>query len=159
MVDQSDGDEKQYNWISEPNSPRSKENLLNPNFNKRMNELSKAYFIRDKYDNCYHQAKPLHSFEWKDCKMVTRTVQTNVLELLGVDDLFPHNSKNHELIRRRNMLNQKVEEEYVFQNEDLNEATNLISRGMVNNVLKNFEGFQEKKKRRKLLPARMRRLP
>jgi hypothetical protein len=30
---------------------------------------------------------------------------------------------------------------------------------MVNNVLDNFEGFQEKKKRRKLLPARMRQLP
>ena len=54
MLDESDSDDKQYNWISEPNSPRSKETLLNPNFNKRMNELSKAYFIRDKYDNCYH---------------------------------------------------------------------------------------------------------
>ena len=130
--------------------------LLNPNFNKRMNELSKAYFIRDKYDNCYHQAKPIHAFDFIDCRKDTRYVQTNVLELLGVDDLFPQNSKNHELIRRRNMLNQKVEEEYVYENEDLNEATNLISRGLVNNVLNNFEGFQEKKKRRKLLPARMR---
>jgi len=133
--------------------------LLNPHFNKRMNELSKAYFIRDKYDNCYHQALPLHQFEFKNCKMISRTVQTNVLELLGVDDLLPQYSKNYELIRKRNLLNQKVDEEYVNENEELNEATNLISRGMVNNVLNNFEGFQEKKKRRKLLPARMRQLP
>ena len=91
--------------------------------------------------------------------MISRTVQTNVLELLGVDDLLPQYSKNYELIRKRNLLNQKVDEEYVNENEELNEATNLISRGMVNNVLNNFEGFQEKKKRRKLLPARMRQLP
>ena len=91
--------------------------------------------------------------------MISRTVQTNVLELLGVDDLLPQYSKNYELIRKRNLLNQKVDEEYVYENDELNEATNLISRGMVNNVLDNFEGFQEKKKRRKLLPARMRQLP
>jgi len=54
-----------------------------------MNELSKAYFIRDQYDNCYHQPKALHQFPYKNCKMVSRTVQTNVLELLGVDDLLP----------------------------------------------------------------------
>jgi len=98
MVDESDSDDQQYNWISEPNSPRSKEMLLNPYFNKRMNELSKAYFIRDKYDNCYHQAKPLHQYAFTNCKVVSRTVQTNVLELLGVDDLLPQHSRNHELI-------------------------------------------------------------
>jgi hypothetical protein len=31
--------------------------------------------------------------------------------------------------------------------------------GFVNNVLSNFEGFQEKKKRMRLPPARMRQLP
>ena len=42
-----DSDDEGQNWISEPGSPRSKEMLLNANFNKRMNELSKAYFMRD----------------------------------------------------------------------------------------------------------------
>lgn len=42
MLDESDSEEER-NWISEPNSPRSKEALFNPQFNKRVNELSKAY--------------------------------------------------------------------------------------------------------------------
>ena len=33
---------------------RSKEMLLNPNFHVRMSELTKAYCMRDQYDNCYH---------------------------------------------------------------------------------------------------------
>lgn len=48
--------EKQFNYISEPHSPRQKEMLLNPNFHVRMGELSKAYCMRDQYDNCYHDA-------------------------------------------------------------------------------------------------------
>lgn len=39
--------ERQFNFISEPNSPRSKEMLLNPAFHYRMSELSKAYCMRD----------------------------------------------------------------------------------------------------------------
>ena len=160
MIDAEDSeDDKLYNFISEPSSPRSKEMLLNPNFNRRMGELSKAYFIRDKYDNCYHEPKALHHFPYKNCRMVSRTVQTNVLELLGVDDLLPQYSRNFERIRRRSRLNQKIDEEEVDEHEDLDEAANLMSKGMVSNVLDNFEGFQEKRKRKKLPPARMRQLP
>ena len=39
--------DKQFNFISEPNSPRAKEMLLNTNFHIKMGELSKAYFMRD----------------------------------------------------------------------------------------------------------------
>jgi len=53
--DDSD-DDAQCNFISEPSSPRSKEMLLNPNFHMRMKELTKAYHMRDQFDNCYHEA-------------------------------------------------------------------------------------------------------
>ena len=59
LLDSDSEEDRRYNSISEPNSPRSKEMLFNPQFNKRVNELSKAYYIRDKYDNCYHQPKSL----------------------------------------------------------------------------------------------------
>ena len=91
LLAESDSDNG-YNFISEPSSPRSKEMLLNFNFHSRMNELSKAYRMRDHYDNCYHEAKPLFMFDYKNTVMVERTVQTNVLELLGVDDLLPSES-------------------------------------------------------------------
>jgi len=32
-------------------------------------------------------------FDFKDYKMVSRSVQTNVLELLGVDDIMPLNKE------------------------------------------------------------------
>jgi len=78
LLDESDSedaeDEKRFNYISEPSSPRSKEMLLNPNFHCRMNELSKAYSMRDQYDNCYHEARPLYTFDYKSTVMVERTV-------------------------------------------------------------------------------------
>lgn len=50
-------DEQHYNFISEPSSPRSKEMLVNNKFNMRMVELTKAYTMRDQYDNCYHESR------------------------------------------------------------------------------------------------------
>lgn len=82
-----------------------------------------------------------------------------MLELLGVDDLLPNDSKNFEEIERRNLHNEKIDEESVNENEFLEEAANEMGSDLVNNVLQNFEGFQEKKKRKRLAPARMRSLP
>lgn len=45
------------------------------------------------------------------------------------------------------------------EGEDLDEASKLISKGMFQKVLNNFEGFPEKKKRKQLPPTRMRELP
>ena len=70
-----------------------------------MSELSKAYCMRDQYDNCYHEAKPLYMLGYVNSKMISRTVQTNVLELLGVDDLLPDESKNFQEIEDRNLHN------------------------------------------------------
>jgi hypothetical protein len=154
MIDEDLESEPVYNFISEPSSPRSKEMLLNPHFNFRMGELSKAYHMRDQYDNCYHEAKPLHEFPYKHCKMVSRTVQTNVLELLGVDDLLPAQSHHN---KRKTGGAKKIDE--VSVDESLDEAAGLLGQGLVSKVLNNFEGFQEKKKRKRLPPARMRQLP
>ena len=60
MVLESDSEEeRRYNSVSEPNSPRIKQMLFNPQFDRRMKELSKSYYLRDQYDNCYHQSKSL----------------------------------------------------------------------------------------------------
>ena len=73
--------------------------------------------------------------------MVSRTIQTNVLELLGVDDLMPQFSKSIDMIKRRDLLNQKFEEESVNEQEDLTEAARLLSKNFLGKVLNNFEGF------------------
>jgi hypothetical protein len=65
---------RRFNFISEPSSPRQKEMLLNTNFSKRMNQLSKAYTMRDQYDNCYHEPKLLHHYPFKNCSFITKAV-------------------------------------------------------------------------------------
>jgi hypothetical protein len=70
-------------FISEPASPRSKEMLFNRKFLGRMHCLQDAYKMRDQFDNVYHQpvertAKLVHP--------VNKKQQTNVLEMLGIDD-------------------------------------------------------------------------
>jgi hypothetical protein len=64
-----------------------------------------------------------------------------VLELLGVDDLMPQFSKSIDMIKRRDLLNQKIEEESVNEQEDLTEAARLLSKNFLGKVLNNFEGF------------------
>lgn len=142
MINEEDSDDdRAYNFISEPSSPRSKEMLLNPNFRCRMNELSKAYCMRDQYDNCYHEAKPLYMFGSAGRKKVSKAVQTNVLELLGVDDLLPDESKSSEKIEERDLLHEQIDEESGDEHEFLEEAANGMGADLVNNVLQNFEGF------------------
>lgn len=64
-----------------------------------------------------------------------------MLELLGVDDLMPQFSKSIDMIKRRDLLNQKIEEESVNEQEDLTEAARLLSKNFLGKVLNNFEGF------------------
>ena len=134
MLDETDEDEPMYNFISEPSSPRSKEMLLNPNFNNRMGELTKVYHMRDQYANCYHEAKPLHQYGFTNCKVASRAVQTNVLELLGVDDLLPRSSKH----KKKRGMNQQIDEVSIDESLD---GVDDLGHGLVSNVLNNFEGF------------------
>ena len=39
-----------------------------------MKELSKAFRMRDQYDNCYNEAKPLSYFKYKNCVLISRGV-------------------------------------------------------------------------------------
>jgi hypothetical protein len=77
---------KFQDFISEPGSPRSKEMLQNGRFVDRMQELKRVYKMRDKYDNCYTEAKkPTRSRQIVET--ANKRQQTNVLELLGIDDI------------------------------------------------------------------------
>jgi hypothetical protein len=95
----------------------------------------------------------LNQYSFNKGKLVSRAVQTNVLELLGVDDMLHHKS----VAKNVKNFNQKIAEE--SGDESLEEEADVMGRGMLNNVLNNFEGFQEKKKRKRLPPGRMRQLP
>jgi len=53
-----------------------------------MTDLKRAYKLRDNYDNVYAEGKPAHYFPMRTDKLVSIKVQTNVLELLGVDDMI-----------------------------------------------------------------------
>lgn len=158
-TDSEDELDKRWNFISEPNSPRSKEMLINPNFHHRMGELSKAYCMRDQYDNCYHDGQPLFMFNFKNTTLVERTVQTNVLELLGVDDLLPKDSNMHDKIRNPDDPTEMIDENSVNEDNDLVDAAQAMGHNLINNVLNNFEGYQDNKKRKRLPPARLRTLP
>ena len=105
MLEEDSDHEKNVweNFISEPSSPtatwypkesNTKETLRNPYFHGRMQQLAKVYGTRGQFDNCYSQSKPAHFLNTKDCIMRSKTVQANVLELLGVDDLLPEYSTN-----------------------------------------------------------------
>lgn len=75
------------NFISEPSSPRSKEMLHNGFFVSRMAQLQRVYKMRDMYDNCYAEAVNVNRFISRDMQTRSVKVQTNLLELLGIDDL------------------------------------------------------------------------
>jgi hypothetical protein len=162
MVDEEDSDEGKYhNYISEPGSPRSKEMLLNANFNKRVIELSKVYSMRDKYDNCYHQAKDKPEedeiFKKVRVKQISKGVQTHVHELLGIDDLMPGYEKRRRSSPKSKRKLQNLMEEDSGEGEDEDGAHLMgVSKGMLDKVLHNFEGFQDRKRRKKLPPARLR---
>lgn len=76
-----------------------------------------------------------------------------MLELLGVDDLLPRQSVHKK--KKRGHANQ-IDEVSIDESLD---GVDDLGHGLVSNVLNNFEGFQEKKKRKRLPPARMRALP
>jgi hypothetical protein len=60
--------------------------LINGGFLDRMHELKRAYKMRDKFDNVYAEAKkPMRKKKFVDTE--NKRVQTNVLELLGIDDI------------------------------------------------------------------------
>ena len=48
--------------------------------------------MRDLSDNCYAEAKDLSQWPLRTVKVYSVKVQTNVLELLGIDDLDGHDS-------------------------------------------------------------------
>lgn len=77
------------------------------------------------------------------------------MELLGIDDYIEQPKRPG----TRGTNRQIVEEDSINDFEDYDDTANQFSMGFVNNVLSNFEGFQEKKKRMRLPPARMRQLP
>lgn len=52
-----------------------------------MQALSSAYHMRDKFDNVYAEARDLDVWPQKNVPMANKKLQTNVMELLGVDDL------------------------------------------------------------------------
>ena len=61
--------------------------LHNGLFVSRMAQLQKVYKMRDMYDNCYAEAVNLNKYVNRDFQTRSIKVQTNTLELLGIDDL------------------------------------------------------------------------
>ena len=113
-----------------------------------MTELKKAYKNRDQYDNVYAEAKPAHYFPMRDCKLITVKVQTNLLELLGVDDLMLQDA------RARQHGYGSAEEEYVEEYVDGD-----YTRGLINNVIDGLADADFKKRRRRLPKNRLKEIP
>lgn len=61
--------------------------LQNPYFAHRMNALDRVYRMRDQFDNCYAEAKDPSVWPISNAETANKKLQTNVMELLGVDDL------------------------------------------------------------------------
>lgn len=43
---------------------------------------------RDQFDNVYAEGKPAYMFPFRDCLLKTAQTQTNILELLAIDDIL-----------------------------------------------------------------------
>lgn len=97
------------NFISAPVSPREKEMLHNPFFMGSVGEFKKAVKQRDHFNNCHAEAKPAHYFPMRDTKLISVKVQTNLSELLALDDRAAREREN---IR----IDSSPEEEYVEEN-------------------------------------------
>lgn len=61
--------------------------LHNPFFLGRVGEFKKAVKQRDLYDNVYAEGKPAHYFPMRDTKLISVKIQTNLLELLAIEDM------------------------------------------------------------------------
>ena len=95
----SEGESDSFqDFISEPGSPRSKEMLFNRKLIGRIHILHDAYKMRDQYDNCYHE--PVDFLPGKLKQPVCRLVQTNVLEMLGIDDIKKGGESDRSNLRR-----------------------------------------------------------
>lgn len=70
--------------------------------------------------------------------MKSKSVQANVLELLGVDDLLPEYSTNLRRGQDPIEVNQRIAEE---EQEGESIDADMFSKGLVDNVVDNFEGF------------------
>lgn len=80
-------------------------------------------------------------FDFKNTTLVERTVQTNVLELLGVDDLLPRDSNMLAMIRNPADPTEKHAENSVHEDNDLVDTAQQLGRDLVAGVLNQFEGF------------------
>lgn len=78
----------------------------------------------------------------RDCKLVHTKVQTNVLELLGVEDA------------NAAFEQEQVHEEYVEENLD-----SYYAQGLINGVIAGLGDGRDKKKRRKLPKERLATIP
>ncbi|CDW75779.1 UNKNOWN [Stylonychia lemnae] len=147
FVDNGAGDPELQNFISAPVSPREKEMLNNPFFMGRLVEFKRAMRQRDQYDNCYAEGKPAHYFPLRDTKLVSVKVQTNLLELLAIDDMTRVRSQNYK-------KNDASDEEYIEENLNPDYVT-----GLIDDVLDQFQEHQFTKQRRRLPRNRLAQIP
>lgn len=61
-----------------------------------MHDLKRAFKMRDQYDNCYHEAKRPVRGARNNVQMKNRFQQTNILEMLGIDDLTTGGQTDYE---------------------------------------------------------------
>ena len=103
--------------------------------------VAQAYKMRDRYDNCYAEAKQLHAYEFKSCKTVSRTVQTNVLELLAVDDLMPGLVDKIKQKRKRDFGEDIVEEGAIDEADGRDQGSWWMTKDIFDKMIEKFEGF------------------
>ena len=78
----------------------------------------------------YAESKPLHWFPMRDCKLVTVKVQTNIMELLAIEEVMDAR-QSHGVIRGGDNRDYNVsEEEYVEEN-----LGGDYAKGLVDNVI------------------------
>lgn len=115
--------------------------LQNAHFQGKIFDLTQSYKMRDQYDNCYHEAKPLQAYEDRRCETCTRAVQTNVLELLAIEELLPGILAR--VAKKRSMMGDShpLERELIDEHDAREVAIMLLSEGIFDKVLNHVEGF------------------
>ena len=104
---------------------------------RRLRDYKEAQRKRDKQDNVYAEAVPPNRFGKRDCELVTLKIQTNLAELLGVEDLDVYGEALSKLERDSEFnMDEDIDEDY--------------AKRIIDNVIEGMADTKYKKKRRRL---------
>lgn len=121
-------------------------------------ELRNTYNLRDSYDNVYAESRPAHMLTPNGNQLASVKVQTNLAELLGVEDLMLYSEKHleHMIESSRSKLYRHQEDEEDMEDGYIDPE---YASSLINNVIDGMSESDFKKRRIRLSKERINQIP